>query len=157
MVGVSSARAGVYCVLAMLKAGGGYVPVDPEWPLARKQHILRATGARAAVHGVVCGSFVDMKECLLCRSFCLIYINFFFFTNNKIYHRILQLTAVPNMVFRRSEEQTKTMAKMFGKNYRPIASLITKAIPGKADLGDEVQGIKTSVELGSLVLSFLSI
>jgi amino acid adenylation domain-containing protein len=42
LVGVSVERSAtlIVCFLAILKAGGGYVPLDPIYPSARQQHIL---------------------------------------------------------------------------------------------------------------------
>ena len=65
LVGVSSTRGlvSIVCLLAVVKAGGGYVPVDPEWPLLRKQHIVRETGMPVLLCTESCvGSFAAVKE-----------------------------------------------------------------------------------------------
>ena len=65
LVGVSSTRGlvSIVCLLAVLKAGGAYVPVDPEWPLLRKQHIVRETGMPVLLCTESCvGSFAAVKE-----------------------------------------------------------------------------------------------
>ena len=39
----------VIAILAVLKSGGAYVPMDPELPLKRKEHILKGTQARLVI------------------------------------------------------------------------------------------------------------
>lgn len=39
----------VVAVLAVLRAGAAYVPVEPDWPTARIQHVLRRCGCELAV------------------------------------------------------------------------------------------------------------
>ncbi|MEU9464324.1 amino acid adenylation domain-containing protein [Streptomyces sp. NPDC048312] len=39
----------VVAILAVLKAGAGYVPIDPSYPAERIHHVLRDSGARLAV------------------------------------------------------------------------------------------------------------
>ncbi|MEV2395949.1 amino acid adenylation domain-containing protein [Paenibacillus larvae] len=47
-VGLSAGRNAnmITAMLGILKAGGCYVPIDPEYPLHRKQHIMRHSGIR---------------------------------------------------------------------------------------------------------------
>ncbi|MFE0645696.1 amino acid adenylation domain-containing protein [Streptomyces sp. NPDC058877] len=48
-VRVPRGRAQSVAVLAVLRAGGAYVPIDPSWPAARVSTVLRHSGARALI------------------------------------------------------------------------------------------------------------
>ncbi|MFF2134871.1 amino acid adenylation domain-containing protein [Streptomyces sp. NPDC058193] len=50
-VRVPRGRSQSVAVLAVLRAGGAYVPIDPSWPEARVRTVLRHSGARALVTG----------------------------------------------------------------------------------------------------------
>src|SRR5690606_7489942 len=39
----------VVAIVAILKAGGTYVPLDPEWPLERMRYVVRDIGVKALI------------------------------------------------------------------------------------------------------------
>ncbi len=48
-VGVPRSAEMVVCVLASLVAGAGFVPLDPSWPVHRREQVLADAGACAAL------------------------------------------------------------------------------------------------------------
>ncbi|PZT76135.1 MULTISPECIES: non-ribosomal peptide synthetase [unclassified Streptomyces] len=61
-VRVPRGRAQSVAVLAVLRAGGAYVPIDPHWPDARVRTVLRHSGARALVTGAELGTPGELPE-----------------------------------------------------------------------------------------------
>ncbi|MFJ9055863.1 amino acid adenylation domain-containing protein [Streptomyces sp. NPDC102409] len=49
-------------VLAVLRAGGAYVPIDPSWPEARVRTVLAHSGARALVTGAGLGTPGELPD-----------------------------------------------------------------------------------------------
>ncbi|CAL9648802.1 amino acid adenylation domain-containing protein [Streptomyces sp. enrichment culture] len=51
-------------LLAVLKAGGAYLPIDPSYPQARIDHLLADSGARLVLHQARFGALVDDRPAL---------------------------------------------------------------------------------------------
>lgn len=61
-VRVPRGRSQSVAVLAVLRAGGAYVPIDPSWPEARVRTVLRHSGARALVTGAELGTPGELPD-----------------------------------------------------------------------------------------------